>query len=259
MGNHMEHYRAIWISDIHLGTKGCKAAELCEFLKQNECDTLYLVGDIVDGWKLSRSWYWPQEHSNVVRRILTKAKRDTKVVYITGNHDEFLRPWIKHNLVFGNIHIMNQVTHTDALGREWTVTHGDMFDQVTRNWRWVSMLGDRAYNALLMSNGLINKVRSVFGFGYWSLSKFVKSHTKQAVSFIYKFEEHLARHAKQQGAHGVICGHIHTPALKQMESVMYINTGDWVETCSALIETHEGEFKLVILHTDGTMQTMHTY
>jgi UDP-2,3-diacylglucosamine pyrophosphatase LpxH len=255
----MEHYRAIWISDIHLGTKGCKAVQLCQFLKEHNCDTLYLVGDIVDGWRLSKSWYWPQEHTNVVRRILTKAKRGTKVIYITGNHDEFFRPWLKHNLMFGNIQIQNQTTHTDAKGREWIVTHGDLFDQVTRNWRWVSMLGDRAYHALLMSNGMVNKVRSVFGLGYWSLSKFVKNHTKQAVSFIYKFEEHLARHAKQHHAHGIICGHIHTPALKEIDGVVYINDGDWVETCSALVETHEGEFKLLLLHTDSTMQTMATY
>jgi UDP-2,3-diacylglucosamine pyrophosphatase LpxH len=255
----MADYKTIWISDIHLGSKGCKADQLCEFLKKNNCETLYLVGDIVDGWRLTRNWYWPQSHSNVLRRILTKAKRGTKVIYITGNHDEFFRPWLKHNLMFGNIQIQNQTTHVDAQGREWIVTHGDMFDKVTRNWRWLSMWGDSAYHALLMSNGMVNKVRSWFGYGYWSLSKWLKSHTKQAVGFIYKFEEHLAQHAQRLGAHGVICGHIHTPALKEIDGIMYINDGDWVETCSALVETHEGEFQLLLLDTSGNMTVIATY
>ena len=253
-------YRSIWISDIHLGTKGCKAEQLCNFLKNNNSDMLYLVGDIVDGWKLSRGWHWPQEHSNVVRRLLTKAKRGTKIYYIIGNHDEFLRPWLKHGLAAGNITIISdQITHVDLHGRKWLVTHGDLFDQVTRHWKWVSMLGDRAYTALLMCNGLIHRMRKLFGLGYWSLSKYVKGRTKQALNFIYKFEKHLAAHAGDNGFHGVICGHIHTPAIKSINGVIYANDGDWVETCSVLVETHDGEFQLLLLEEDGSMKIHETY
>lgn len=255
----MNKYRSIWISDIHLGTKGCNAEALCRFLKENDCETLYLVGDIIDGWKLSRKWHWPQEHSNVVRRLLTKAKRGTKVIYILGNHDEFLRSWIRHRIDFGNVQVTNQIEHIDVFGRKWIVTHGDLFDQVTRHWKWVSVLGDRAYNLLLATNGLVNRIRKVFGFGYWSLSRYVKGRTKQAVSFIYKFEEHLARHARDLNAHGIICGHIHTPAIKDIGGVIYANDGDWVETCSALVETHEGEFRLICLDGDGSMKITATY
>jgi UDP-2,3-diacylglucosamine pyrophosphatase LpxH len=255
----MKKYRAIWISDIHLGTRGCKADLLCKFLKEHDCETLYLVGDIIDGWKLSRKWYWPQEHSNVVRRLLTKAKRGTKIVYILGNHDEFLRSWVRSKIDVGNVFVTNQVIHTDFFGRKWVVTHGDLFDQVTRHWKWVSILGDRAYNLLLATNGLINRIRTMFGFGYWSLSKYVKDRTKQAVNFIYKFEEHLARHARDLGAHGIICGHIHTPAVKNINGIMYANDGDWVETCSALVETIDGKFQLMCVGENGEMKIITTY
>lgn len=255
----MADYRTIWISDIHLGSKGCKADQLCEFLKNNNCETLYLVGDIVDGWRLTRNWYWPQSHSNVLRRILTKAKRGTQIVYVVGNHDEFLRPWLKHGLQMGNMKVTNQATYTDVHGRTWLITHGDLFDQVTRHWRWVSVLGDQAYNLLLMSNGVIHRIRSSLGLGYWSLSKFIKAHTKQAVNFIYKFEEHLTRYARDSGAHGIICGHIHTPCIKQMNHIYYMNDGDWVESCSALVETHEGEFQLLQLDTSGNMIVIATH
>jgi UDP-2,3-diacylglucosamine pyrophosphatase LpxH len=255
----MNRYRSIWISDFHLGTRGCKADLLCQFLKENHCETLYLVGDIIDGWKLSRRWYWPQEHSNVVRRLLTKAKRGTRIVYVLGNHDEFLRSWVKHQIDLGNMLVTNQCIHLDVQGRKWVVTHGDLFDQVTRHWRWVSILGDRAYNLLLSTNGVVNACRKIFGLGYWSLSGYVKGRTKQAVNFIYKFEEHLAHHAKNLGAHGVICGHIHTPAIKDLGGIIYANDGDWVETCSALVETHAGEFQLICLDHDGTMKITATY
>jgi UDP-2,3-diacylglucosamine pyrophosphatase LpxH len=252
----MEKFKTIWISDIHLGTRGCKADQLCRFLKTYECETLYLVGDIIDGWKLTRSWHWPQEHSNVIRRLLTKAKRGTNIVYIVGNHDEFLRPWLKHKLAFGNLTISNQIIHIDLKGRKWLVTHGDMFDQVTRHWKWLSILGDRAYTIMLIANGILHKIRNKFGFGYWSLSKWLKSKAKQAINFIYKFEEHLATHAANNNCYGVICGHIHTPAIKEINGIIYANDGDWVETCSALVETYDGEFKLLILNLNGEMQVM---
>jgi UDP-2,3-diacylglucosamine pyrophosphatase LpxH len=255
----MADYKTIWISDIHLGSRGCKAHQLCKFLKDNNCETLFLVGDIVDGWRLSKTWFWPQSHSDVLRRILTKAKRGTKIVYVVGNHDEFLRSWLKHKLVIGNISITNQATYTDVKHRKWLVTHGDLFDQVTRHYRWVSVLGDQAYNLLLASNGLVHRFRSMFGLGYWSLSKYIKSHTKQAVNFVCKFEEHLSKHAKNNHAHGVICGHIHTPTIKLMDGIVYANDGDWVESCSALVETLDGEFQLLVLNSQGNMDIVATH
>lgn len=254
----MTTYRTIWISDVHLGTRGSKAELVSQFLKDNQCETLYLVGDMIDGWQLSKSWYWPQEHSNVIRKILTKAKRGTKVFYILGNHDDFLRPWLDHDLSIGDIHVVNHATHIDIFGRKWLVTHGDLFDQVTRHWRWVSMLGDTAYHILLSSNHLVHKVRSFFGLKQWSLSQYIKGKTKQAVSFIYKFEEYLSIYAKENNAYGVICGHIHTPAIKTIDGVVYINTGDWVETCSAVVETLDGEIKLLILQ-DGVMVEVNSH
>ena len=254
----MTTYKSIWISDIHLGTKGCKADQLCSFLKETQCEHLFLVGDIIDGWRLSKKWYWPQEHSNVVRKILTKAKRGTKVIYITGNHDEFLRPWVKHILNTGNIQIVNNYKYIDLKNRQWLIVHGDMFDQVTRHWRWVSILGDNAYIFLLSLNGILTKIRSKLGLGYWSLSKFIKSKTKQALNFIYKFEESIVSHAKTQNVFGVICGHIHTPTIKTINNIIYINDGDWVESCSALVETLDGEFKLLLLDSSGIMKEVAT-
>lgn len=250
----MNVYKSIWISDIHLGTKGCKAEQLCNFLKDNQCEHLFLVGDIVDGWRLTKSWYWPQEHSNVVRRLLTKAKRGTKIIYVTGNHDEFLRPWVKHMIQVGNVNVVNRYIYKDIKHRNWLVTHGDLFDHVTRHWKYVSLLGDRAYNLLLYLNSSIAYFRSFLGLGYWSLSKFIKGKTKQAVNFIYKFEEHLATHAKSLGVQGVICGHIHTPVIKTINDIIYINDGDWVESCSAVVETLEGDFKLLVLDIEGNMK-----
>jgi len=255
----MTKYKSIWISDVHLGTKSCKADLLCTFLKNNSCDNLFIVGDFIDGWKLQRGWNWPQEHSNVVRRILTNAKRGTKVSYAIGNHDEFLRSWLNENLRFGNIVVDNHFDYVDLKGRKWLVTHGDQFDQVVRNWKIVSFAGDVAYNMLLSCNGIVNTFRRKFGLGYWSLSKHIKSKTKQAIDFIYKFEENLAEHAKRQNCHGVICGHIHTPVIKTIDGITYINDGDWVETCSAVVETMDGEFQLLILGADGKMKIESTY
>lgn len=254
----MAHYKSIWISDLHLGSKGCKAIELCKFLKENTSDNLFLVGDIIDGWKLTRNWHWPQEHSNVIRRLLTKAKRGTKITYVVGNHDEFLRPWLKHKLLIGNLSVVNQITYIDIKGRKWIITHGDLFDHVTRNWKWVSLLGDHAYSLLLSSNGLLNNIRKKLGLGYWSLSQYIKANTKKALDFIWKFEESVAKHAENENAFGIICGHIHTPAIKEIDGIMYLNDGDWVETCSAIVETHAGDFQLLILNRFGQMEIVKT-
>ena len=239
-------YKSIFISDVHLGTRGCQAEALIEFLKKNDCDRLYLVGDIIDGWQLKHRHYWPQSHSDVVRRVLTAAKRGTKVYYVLGNHDEFLRKWLTWDLRFGRIKIVNQQDHVGINGKTYLVTHGDMFDAVMRkDLKWLAHLGDVMYNALIWLNTKMNVVRKWFGMPYWSLSKYLKSKTKQALNFVDNFEENLAQYAKKRGYDGVICGHIHTAAQKDIDGVEYINTGDWVESCTAIVETWEGEFQLL--------------
>lgn len=238
-------YRSIFISDIHLGSKHSKADILCDFLKNNDCDKLYLVGDIVDGWKLAKRVYWPQSHSNVIRRILTKAKRGTRVYYILGNHDEVLRNWLGFELKFGKIRIKNEQIHETADGRLLLVTHGDMFDGITRLAPWLAWIGDHAYQFVLWTNTFYNRCRRVCGFKYWSMSKFLKHNVKKAVGFIFEFEKNLARYCKKRGYDGVVCGHIHTPEMKQIDGVQYINTGDWVESCTAVVEHQDGKLEMI--------------
>ena len=255
----MKKYRSIWISDLHLGTNGCKADELCKFLKNNDCDHLYLVGDIIDGWKLNRGWNWPQSHSNVVRRLLTSSKRGTKLTYITGNHDEFLRDWVRFGIHIGNISVVDKCDHIGVTGHKYLVVHGDMFDSVTRNYKWVSILGDIAYELLLKANAALNKTRKWFGYGYWSFSRYIKQNAKQAANFIFKFEQHLAKHALDEGYHGVFCGHIHMPEIKPLFGIIYLNDGCWVENCSAIVENWDGTFDLLIQGVDGEMHIERSY
>ena len=239
-------YKSIFISDVHLGTRGCQAEKLCDFLKDSSADRLYLVGDIIDGWRLKKKHYWPQSHSDVIRRILTAAKRGTKVYYVVGNHDEVLRKWLNFDLRFGRIKIVNQHDHVGINGKKYLVTHGDMFDAVMhKNLKWLMHVGDWAYNFLIWFNTKFNIVRNWLGMEYWSLSKYLKGKTKQALNFIDGFEDNLAGYAKKRGYDGVICGHIHTAAQKEINGIDYINTGDWVESCTAIVETWEGEFKLI--------------
>lgn len=240
-------YRSIFISDVHLGSRACEADLLCAFLKNHSCHTLYLVGDILDFWKLKRKLFWPQAHSNVIRRLLTASKRNTQVKYVIGNHDELLREWIKDlDLSMGNIEIANHFDHLTVSNQTLLVTHGDLFDNVIRYHKWLSYLGDRAYSALIFLNQAVNKVRSLMGRDHWSFSNYIKINTKQAVSFITKFEECLCNHAISQDYDGVICGHIHTPCIKQDGEFLYINTGDWCETVSAVVEHHNGDFELLV-------------
>jgi len=238
-------YRTIWISDVHLGTPGCKAEFLVDFLKHNECKTLYLVGDIVDGWKLRNNWFWPQEHTNVVRKLLTKAKRSTQIYYVTGNHDEFLRKFVGYRLEIGNIRLVNEMVHTTADGRRLLVLHGDMFDVITRYHRWLALVGDVAYNATMTTNYWFNRVRSVMGMRYWSLSAFAKQRVKSAVNIISRFEEAVAHECRRRRLDGVICGHIHHAEIRDIEGVTYHNCGDWVESCSALVEDMNGKLSVV--------------
>jgi len=239
----VRHYRAIWISDIHLGTSGCKAGFLLDFLRVNESDQLYLVGDIVDGWQLKRGWYWKQSHNDVVQKILRKARKGTKVTYIVGNHDEALREFL--GMRFGEILIENEAVHELRDGRRLWVTHGDLFDGVIQYAKWLAYLGDTAYTVALKVNDHFNYLRHKMGMSYWSLSQYLKHRVKNAVSFITAFEEALTTGARRRGYDGVVCGHIHRPEIREIDGTLYCNDGDWVESLSALVETHEGELKLV--------------
>ena len=239
----VRHYRAIWISDIHLGTSGCKADFLLDFLRVNESDQLYLVGDIVDGWQLKRGWYWKQSHNDVVQKVLRKARKGTKVTYIVGNHDEVLREFL--GLRFGEILIENEAVHELRDGRRLWVTHGDLFDGVIQYAKWLAYLGDTAYTVALKVNDHFNYLRHKMGMSYWSLSQYLKHRVKNAISFITAFEEALTTEARRRGYEGVVCGHIHRPEIREIDGTLYCNDGDWVESLSALVETHEGELKLV--------------
>ena len=239
----VRHYRAIWISDIHLGTSGCKAGFLLDFLRVNESDQLYLVGDIVDGWQLKRGWYWKQSHNDVVQKILRKARKGTKVTYIVGNHDEALREFL--GMRFGEILIENEAVHELRDGRRLWITHGDLFDGVIQYAKWLAYLGDTAYTVALKVNDHFNYLRHKMGMSYWSLSQYLKHRVKNAVSFITAFEEALTTEARRRGYDGVVCGHIHRPEIREIDGTLYCNDGDWVESLSALVETHEGELKLV--------------
>ena len=259
-------YRTIWISDVHLGTRGCKASLLYSFLKHHHCDTLYLVGDIIDGWRISTAkWYWPSEHNQVVRQVLRKSEKEgTRVFYITGNHDEFLRDYIEeHQFVMGNVQVLNEAFHETADGRRLWIVHGDAFDGVTRHHRWVAIVGDVAYNFLLWSNRWFNSLRKWLRLPYWSLSKAVKHKVKKAVSFIFEFERTVAREARKRGVEGVVCGHIHHAEKKIIEGIEYYNCGDWVESCTALAEDDEGEISIIqwaeIDHQDGKVIRLEDY
>ena len=235
--------RTVWVSDIHLGTRGCNADMLLDFLASIECETLYLVGDIVDGWRLSRGWYWPDAHNEVVRRILKMAHRGTRVVLIAGNHDEMLRPYA--GMSFGGVEIALEAIHVTVDGRRLLVTHGDKFDGVVLYARWLAFLGDQAYAFLLRANRWFNKVRRWFKLPYWSLSAYLKKRVKNAVQFVWAFEEAVAHAARDMAVDGVVCGHIHCAEIRQIGEVTYYNDGDWVESCTALVEDQEGAISIV--------------
>lgn len=238
-------YRTLWISDVHLGCPACKAEQLADFLRRNDCERLYLVGDIIDGWRLRSHWYWPQSHANVVREILSKSERGTAVYYITGNHDEFLRRYAEHPLSFGNINIANEAIHHTADGRRLLVVHGDAFDMITRYHRRVAVAGDAAYQLLMRLNVVINAVRARTGRAYWSLSAYAKHQVKKAVNFVSEFEESVARDCHRRGLDGVVCGHIHHAEVREIGGVSYHNCGDWVESCTALGEDYNGRISVI--------------
>ncbi|WP_237476951.1 UDP-2,3-diacylglucosamine diphosphatase [Lichenibacterium dinghuense] len=238
------HYRTLFISDLHLGTRGCQHALILDFLKHNDADTIYLVGDIIDGWKLKSGWYWPQGHNDVAQKLLRKARKGARMVYIPGNHDEFAREYV--GMTFGGVEVMRDAVHTTADGRRFLVTHGDDFDIVVRYAVWLAYLGDWAYRTALVTNTWFNAVRRRLGFPYWSFSAWAKFKVKNIVNLIGDFEDALAQEAARHGADGVICGHIHHAALRDIAGVTYVNTGDFVESCSFVAEHHDG--RLEVLH-----------
>ena len=236
-------YRTIWISDIHLGTRGCRADFLLDFLRHTESERLYLVGDIIDGWRLRRSWYWPQPHNDVVQKLLRKARKGTEVIFIPGNHDEFARQF--GNMLFGGIVIKRQTIHRMADGRRFLVLHGDQFDNVVRYAKWLAFLGDWAYNLALSTNYWFNLARRKLGLPYWSLSAYLKQKVKNAVEYIGRFERAVASAAKSRGVDGVICGHIHHAEIREIDGITYCNDGDWVESCTALVEHFDGRLEIL--------------
>ncbi|XHS78863.1 UDP-2,3-diacylglucosamine diphosphatase [Burkholderiaceae bacterium UC74_6] len=235
--------RTVWISDLHLGTPGCQAGALLDFLRDVECQQLFLVGDIIDGWQLRRSWYWPQAHNDVVQKILRKARKGCRVVFVPGNHDEFARKYVEHN--FGGVDVVEDFIHETADGKRLWITHGDLFDGVIQHARWLAYLGDQAYEFTLKVNRWFNSARARMGLPYWSLSKYLKLKVKRAVSFICDFEEAVAREAKKRGVDGVVCGHIHHAEMRDIDGILYCNDGDWVESLTALVEHHDGRLEIL--------------
>ena len=235
--------RTVFISDIHLGTKGCQAEVLLDFLKYANSQTYYLVGDIVDGWRLKRSWYWPRAHNDVVQKLLRKARKGSRIIYVPGNHDEFLRHY--YDLSFGAVEIKNNPTHITADGRRLLVIHGDQYDSVMMYSKWLAFLGDYAYELLLRLNQPINKIRYWLGLSHWSLSAYLKLKVKNAVNFISDFEEIVANDARDKNVDGVVCGHIHHAEIRDINGITYYNDGDWVESCTALVEHSDGKFEIL--------------
>jgi UDP-2,3-diacylglucosamine pyrophosphatase LpxH len=236
-------YRTIWISDIHLGTRGCKADLLLEFLRHTESDTLYLVGDIIDGWRLKRSWYWHQSHNDVVQKLLRKARKGTTVIYVPGNHDEALRDYTE--LQFGGVTVVMEAIHATADGRRFLVTHGDHFDGIVTCAKWLALLGDAAYGFALNLNTWFNHLRRRMGLPYWSLSAYLKHKVKNAVAFISEYEQAIAEEARRRHVDGVVCGHIHHAEIRDIDGILYCNDGDWVESCTALVEHLDGRLEIL--------------
>ncbi|MFK7943600.1 MAG: UDP-2,3-diacylglucosamine diphosphatase [Paracoccaceae bacterium] len=236
-------YQTLFISDIHLGTRGCQADMLLDFLDAHEAETIYLVGDICDGWRLKRGWHWPQEHNDVVEALLAAAHSGTRLFYVPGNHDDFMRSYLGTH--FGGIEVVSTADFVSSAGKRYLVTHGDQFDAVVMNANWLAHLGDRAYVTILWLNTWLNRARWLWGGQYWSLSKWAKHQVKRAVNFISSYEVVLADEARRGGYDGVICGHIHHANIADIDGTEYINTGDWVESCTAVGELEDGRLILI--------------
>ena len=246
------HYRAIFISDLHLGTKRAQTEALLSFLRATESDQLYIVGDFIDNWALRKAWYWDQRHNDVIQKLLRKARKGTKLVYIPGNHDENMRDFL--NLRFGKVAVLEEAVHLSASGERYLVLHGDKFDGVVRFAPWLAKLGDTAYEFSMELNSTVNRVRRALRLPYWSLSAYLKNRVKKAVEFVSRFEEAVVREARAKNCQGVICGHIHTPDDRFIERIHYLNDGDWVESCTALVEHADGRFEIIAWNTHAIEQ-----
>jgi UDP-2,3-diacylglucosamine pyrophosphatase LpxH len=238
-----QRIRTLFLSDIHLGTKGCQADKLLDFLRHYEAETVYLVGDIVDGWQLKSGWYWPQSHNDVAQKLVRQARKGVRLRYIPGNHDEFLRDY--YGTHFGGIEVLEEAIHVGVNGKRYLVIHGDLFDVVIRHARWLALLGDTAYELAIWLNTHFNALRRGLGLTYWSLSQWAKLKVKNAVNFIGEYENTLAAEAQRRGVEGVICGHIHHAVIRNQAGMFYINCGDWVESCTAVVEHFNGIFEIV--------------
>ena len=249
-----QRFRTIFISDIHLGTPGCQALALMDFLRTHPSDTLYLVGDIIDGWQLRRRWYWPQAHNDVVQKLLRRVRKGCHVIYVPGNHDEFARDFIGHH--FGGIEVVQEAVHVTADGRSLWIIHGDYFDAVVQCAKWLAYLGDNLYEFTLRMNRHLNSLRGRLGLPYWSLSAYLKQKVKTALNYVTDFEEAVANEAKKRGHDGVLCGHIHRAEMRMINGVLYCNDGDWVESRTALVEHYDG--RLEILHWEPSHEVQRT-
>ena len=236
-------FHALFLSDLHLGTRGCQADRILDFLRHHDAETIYLVGDIVDGWQLRNGWYWPQAHNDVVQKLLRKARKGARIVYVPGNHDEFLRDYCGTH--FGGVEVAETAIHEARDGRRYLVIHGDHFDMVVKHARWLALLGDHAYRAALILNRTFNGARRLLGMPYWSLSQWLKLKVKNAVSYIGEYERTLAAEAGRHKVEGVICGHIHHAAIHDEFGIAYVNCGDWVESCTAVAEHFDGRMELI--------------
>ncbi len=243
VSSQVTRYRSIWISDVHLGTRGCQAEMLLDFLKYTESEYLYLVGDIIDGWHMKRTWYWRQAHNDVIQKLLRKARKGTRLIYIPGNHDENFRAFCGRR--FGRMAILKEAVHKTATGKKFIVIHGDQFDGVIKYAKWLAVLGDGAYTWALSLNTGLNLLRRKLGFSYWSLSAYLKHKVKNAVEYISRFEDAVIAEVRKKGRDGVICGHIHHAEIRNIDGYWYGNCGDWVESCTALVEHPDGRFEIV--------------
>lgn len=250
-GQAAKQFRTLFISDIHLGSRAAKADFLIDFLRRHEAETIFLVGDIVDGWRLRRSWHWPQTHNDVVQKLLRQARKGASVTYLAGNHDEFLRMF--QGTHFGGIEVADRAIHTAADGKRYLVIHGDQFDTVVMNARWLAYLGDRAYETAMLANRAVARIRRTLGLPYWSFSSWAKVKVKQAVNFIGAFQDVLTEEARRSEVDGVICGHIHHAAIETLGDIRYINTGDWVESCTAVVEHFDGRMEILHWPHAGTL------
>lgn len=240
------NYRAIWISDVHLGTKHAQVGKLLEFLRDTECAHLYIVGDFIDGWQLRRKWYWIDDYNTLIQKVLRKNRKHTRVTFITGNHDEFLEKFF--GIAFGAVRLVDRAVHVGADGKQYLVIHGHQFDGLTQFNRLLERVGTVLYDKILDINVWVNRIRRSFGFGYWSFASYIKLRAKSAVKYVTDYEDVMLQFGRKSGMAGVICGHIHRPEIRQVGDMTYMNCGDWVENCTALVEDFDGNFSLIRFH-----------